>query len=102
MVEKPIKSKLLSKEPELVDFVKTFIIKLPAIINELEGILASGDLAMLNVKAHDLKGSGGGFGFDILSDIAEKILIEIEHKNVDAIHGLLLELRSVERRIVLV
>ncbi|MBL0224908.1 MAG: Hpt domain-containing protein [Geobacteraceae bacterium] len=40
---------------------------------EIEGLLASGSMANIQTIGHRMKGSGGSFGFDEISDIGEAL-----------------------------
>jgi hypothetical protein len=48
---------------------------------------------------HDLKGLGGNYGFDELSELAAKLMFLLEGENHQAIPGLLAEIDNVCQRI---
>ena len=65
----PIRS-IYENDPDMLEIVREFAAELPARANELEGTLASGDLKALKTLAHQLKGAGGGYGFDPITATA--------------------------------
>lgn len=67
--QEPIYS-TLSNDPELGDLVEEFVGSLRERVTALGSAVASGDLAGLTRLAHQLKGSSGGYGFDIIGRAA--------------------------------
>ena len=65
----PIRS-IYENDPDMLEIVREFAAELPARANELEGTLSSGDLKALKTLAHQLKGAGGGYGFDPITETA--------------------------------
>lgn len=53
----------------------------------------------MSVTMHDLKGMGGGFGYPQLSELAEKIEMELKNENYKNIRDLLNELDVMYQRI---
>jgi len=65
----PIRS-VYEDDPDMLEIVREFAAELPDRIADLEGRLEAGDLAQLQVLAHQLKGAGGGYGFSPVTDAA--------------------------------
>jgi HPt (histidine-containing phosphotransfer) domain-containing protein len=65
----PIRS-VYEDDPDMLEIVREFAAELPDRIVDLEGRLETGDLAQLQVLAHQLKGAGGGYGFSAVTDAA--------------------------------
>ena len=76
-----LKSTLLEYEPDLEELVKEYIAKLPAIISEIKQANTEADQEVFRRLAHNLKATGGNFGFMPLSDAAAKLEFEITRKN---------------------
>ena len=57
-------------DAEILELVEEFVDTLPAHVEELETALAQADLETLVSLAHQLKGTGGGFGFGPITDAA--------------------------------
>jgi HPt (histidine-containing phosphotransfer) domain-containing protein len=53
--------------------VQAFVGRLPARVGSLVSLSQAGDLAELRRLAHQLKGSGSGFGFPGITDIAGRL-----------------------------
>jgi HPt (histidine-containing phosphotransfer) domain-containing protein len=56
-------------DPDLIDLIPDFLTRKRADLEALEGALASGDLATIAGLGHKIKGEGGSFGFDTMSEI---------------------------------
>jgi YesN/AraC family two-component response regulator len=95
----PIVSTLLDGDPGLVDLVAQFIERLPEMVEELAHHTAHGNWAALKAKAHNLKATGGGYGFAPVSEVAARIEFELAKQSYDTIPALLDELRTLQRRI---
>lgn len=65
----PIRS-VYEDDPDMLEIVREFAAELPQRVEDLEGRLEAGDLAQLQVLAHQLKGAGGGYGFSQVTDAA--------------------------------
>ncbi|HEV8605314.1 MAG TPA: response regulator [Tepidisphaeraceae bacterium] len=96
----PLRS-TVATDPEMADFLITFVNDLPRMVNDLSTLQSKGDLAGLASMLHQLKGTGGLYGFMPITDqatLAERRLKET--KAIDAanaeIHSLLDLIRRVE------
>jgi len=54
-------------------FLTNFVAELPKDVARLSSLLREGDLQQLRELAHRLKGSGGLYGFDSVTDLAAKL-----------------------------
>ena len=70
------------EDPEMEDIVLEYVSTLPEKLDTMTNALKNNDLQSLIRIAHGLHGSGGGFGFQILSDLGGKLEKMIE-KNED-------------------
>jgi len=95
----PIKSALLDDDPEIIELVHNYIRNLPEVIQHIEASLQQGNWERLKDLAHQVKGTGGNFGFIELSNIAGTIEFQALNKNVEEISGLLTKLTDVCERI---
>src|SRR5262245_20932273 len=80
----PIRS-IYENDPDMLEIVREFAAELPARANELEGTLASGDMKALKTLAHQLKGAGGGYGFDAITQTAAKLEHALKEGESEAI-----------------
>ncbi len=60
---------------------------------------AAQDLAKLQSVGHSLKGVGGGYGFDVLSEIGADIEIAAKEKNLDVMEELINRLADYLERV---
>ena len=63
-------------------------------IKRLEELLKESDFEQIRIIGHSMKGSGGGYGFDYLTEIGSKIEKQAESKNENKIKNLINELRD--------
>jgi HPt (histidine-containing phosphotransfer) domain-containing protein len=68
----PIRS-VFEDDPDMLEIVREFAIELPERAAEIEHTLASGDPGRLQTIAHQLKGAGGGYGFQPITDSAAQL-----------------------------
>lgn len=76
----PIRS-TYEDDPDMLELVRSFAEELPERAAALEALLANGQLDELQVLAHQLKGAGGGYGFQVITDVAaslERVLKEAQ------------------------
>lgn len=60
-------------DPEMRELIAYFVGELPARMKALEVAWEAADLASLTRLAHQLKGSAGGFGFDVIGKAAHEL-----------------------------
>jgi HPt (histidine-containing phosphotransfer) domain-containing protein len=65
----PIRS-VFEGDPDMLEIIREFALELPGRAEELEATLARGDRSRLQTLAHQLKGAGGGYGFQAITDTA--------------------------------
>ena len=97
----PLMSSLLEQDPELLDLVTEFVRKLPKDIEALRALLDENDLAGLKSGTHQLKGTGGSFGYESLYSLCQKIEFELAADHLDGIRKLFNELDVLLERIQL-
>ena len=68
----PIRS-IYEDDPDMMEIVKEFAGELPGRATELESTLEAGDEARLQTLAHQLKGAGGGYGYEIITEKAASL-----------------------------
>lgn len=88
----PLYSELSAQGPEFVDIVHQFVAKLPEQIDAINHAYHASDWDSLHRLVHNLKGTGGGFGFPSLTEQAaeiEKLLTAQDYVGIEAVIGLL-------------
>lgn len=69
-------------DPDLADLVPGFLENRRKDAVHIEGALQQEDYETIRILGHDMKGTGGGYGFDGISEIGR--LLEQAAKNRDA------------------
>ncbi|MHC4093126.1 MAG: Hpt domain-containing protein [Planctomycetota bacterium] len=64
-----IPSQLVQQDASFAAIVEAFLQGIPRRIEELENALTEADFENLRRHAHQLKGSGGGYGYPALTDL---------------------------------
>jgi HPt (histidine-containing phosphotransfer) domain-containing protein len=97
---RPIISTLIKGDPSFADLVEEFVAGLPERLTAMESALEEPDFQRAKVLAHQLKGSGGGYGFPDLTDIASKLESEAIERNLTACLETLDELNQLVSRVI--
>lgn len=69
----PIGSELMRDDPSYADIVVQFVEGLSHRLATMEEALNTSDFQALRVAAHQLKGSGGGYGYPVLTERAAEL-----------------------------
>ena len=83
----PIVSELVKEEPDMVDLVEEFVNELPQRLSSLQSAIDAQQIDEVRSLAHQLKGAGGGHGYQILTDkagILEKQAIDGDVKAIQS------------------
>ncbi len=96
----PIKSVLLEDDPEIIELVHNYIKNLPEVLKHVEEALKQKNWERLKDLAHQIKGTGGNFGFVELSNLAGTIEFQAMNMNMDELGGLFEKLSHVCERII--
>ena len=60
---------MVEVDPDLVELIPDFLTRKRADLTTLKAALDSGDLGAIGALGHRIKGEGGSFGFDTISEI---------------------------------
>ena len=66
-------------DPDMADLVREFAVEILQFASEAERLIAAGDFAQLRVLSHTLKGAGGGYGFDLITEVSAELEHAIAH-----------------------
>ncbi len=72
-------------DPDIADLIPGFLENRQKDIKTIEETLQKGDYDILQRMGHTLKGTGGGYGFDEITDIGLRIENAAKEKNADEI-----------------
>ncbi len=98
--QKPIGSELIREDATFADIVMQFVDSLSDRLNKMEDAVRAADFETLRVAAHQLKGSGGGYGYPILTERAADLERKAKQKTIDDCAASLSELREICARVV--
>jgi len=87
-------SSLLDKEPDLV---KVFLNLLPDYIEQCLLAFKQQDWEILSDRLHTLKGMGGSYGFQAITDIAVAAEVQLKEHNLDELKAMLDQLAEINR-----
>ena len=96
----PIGSELMKEDPSYADIVVQFVEGLSSRLATMEEALSASDFSALRVAAHQLKGSGGGYGYPVLTERAAKLEQHAKASLVDQCGEELEELKQLCARVV--
>jgi HPt (histidine-containing phosphotransfer) domain-containing protein len=75
-------------DPDIQDLIPGFLENRKKDVTAIQAALVNGDFAAIMVLGHTMKGDGGGYGFDAISDIGAIIETAAKQKNAEQIqHG---------------
>lgn len=94
-----IVSNLLQDDPALAGLIEQFIDALPGLVEDFASAIAQQDWVTLGKLAHDMKGIGGGYGYPLLSELAERMGMRVHNEQFGELEADLRDLRSLEQRI---
>lgn len=96
----PITSSNKIKSDKMLNLQQRFIKEgIPDFLGKIQAAHSQNDIKTLKEYLHKLKGTGGNFGYPMLTDLCEKLEFQITAENTQQIDSLLKELTSVCTRI---
>jgi HPt (histidine-containing phosphotransfer) domain-containing protein len=64
---------IVNIDPDLEDLIPGFLNNRAKDVESINGLLDEGDFAAIRILGHSMKGAGGGYGFDLITEIGDKI-----------------------------
>ena len=98
--EDPITSDLVQADPSFEEIVLDFVDGLSERLKVMEEAVRASDFEALRVAAHRLKGTGGGYGYPILSERAAELERRAKRKKLNDCAKILTDLKSLCERVV--
>lgn len=95
-----IGSELVKEDPSFADIVVQFIDGLDERITTMTDALEKADFDALQVAAHQLKGSGGGYGYPVLTEGASRLEQFAKQQAISECRKSLDELQALCKRVV--
>ena len=79
-------------EPDLMDLIPDFLTRKRADLQTLNNALEANDLPAIAALGHKIKGEGGNFGFEIMSEIGAALEAAGKRNDRESARGLVLDL----------
>jgi len=95
-----IGSELVREDASFADIVTQFVAGLSERLTRMENAIRQADFDALRMAAHQLKGSGGGYGYPILTERATQLEKYARSHALDQCADALAELKEICRRVV--
>lgn len=95
-----IGSELIQEDASYADIVVQFVDGLSKRLTTMEDAVREADLDALRGAAHQLKGSGGGYGYPILTELARELEERAKAGTLEECAKQVDELKEVAKRIV--
>jgi HPt (histidine-containing phosphotransfer) domain-containing protein len=89
-------------DEEIEDLIPGFLENRRKDVNRLQEALTSGDYETIRTLGHGMKGAGGGYGFDAITDIGGSLEIAAKQKNTEEIRKGIDELADYLERVEVV
>lgn len=96
----PAESELLRGDPTLAGLLAQFLERLPDRLGALEQALHAADFESLRQAAHQLKGSGGGYGFPQITKLAAAVERHARCEALDECADALANLRRICEQVI--
>jgi HPt (histidine-containing phosphotransfer) domain-containing protein len=79
-------------DPDLKEIIPDFFAFRHRDVRTVTELVAQGDFARIKVIGHNIKGAGGGYGFDAISEIGQRLERAAEQSAIADVHGCIREL----------
>lgn len=86
-------------DPDLEDLIPGFLANRHRDVASLQALLDQQDYAAIRLIGHSMKGAGGGYGFDPITELGDKIETAALEGNGDAIRALTVQLTDYLARV---
>lgn len=98
--EEVITSDLLNEDPDLIDLIDKFILRLPEMNKNINLAHKAQDMNAFSNLIHQMKGVGGGYGYPMLTELCAKIEFQVTAENRENISVLMKEFNKVVEQIL--
>ena len=96
----PLGSELVQEDESFTGIVVQFVEGLSKRMTTMEGALRQADFEALRAAAHQLKGSGGGYGYPVLTEVAAELEKRAKARTLEDCTKCVDELKELFNRVV--
>jgi hypothetical protein len=100
MRRKIITSSLLEDEPDLIDLVDKFITRLPGMRDDIVNLHKQKNWDSFLKLVHQLKGVGGGYGYNMITDICTAIEVACQDEDYAKVKEKLDEFKNMSEQVL--
>jgi HPt (histidine-containing phosphotransfer) domain-containing protein len=93
---------LVEVDPDLTDLIPDFLDRKRADLVTMQRALESGDFTTLAALGHKIKGEGGSFGFDTITEIGAAIEMTAKNTDRESARGLIGDLSNYLEKVEIV
>ena len=90
---------IVQVDPDLEDLIPGFLENRSADVEKLRGELSNNDFNNITSIGHSIKGVGGGYGFDLMSELGASIEQAGKENNAEAIEEYVNQLDDYLKRV---
>ena len=91
---------MVREDPNFADLVAEFVDGLAERVAGMEQAMRAADFEQLRICAHRLKGSGGGYGYPLLTEYAASLKQSARQQAIDACAEQIDEIKKICDRVV--
>lgn len=92
---------MVKVDKDLEDLIPGFMQRRRADVESLKASLSAGELDKIRITGHSMKGTGGGYGFDDLTQIGAELEKAAVSRNADEISALVQRLEQYLDKVVI-
>ena len=98
--QEPILSTILDEDSEFIDLVQRYIHELPVYQKKVEHSFIDEDWTELRSVIHQLKGTAGSYGYQVITEQAARVEFQIINKNYSEVAMLIRQLNNMIERAI--
>jgi HPt (histidine-containing phosphotransfer) domain-containing protein len=81
-------------DADLEDMIPGYLANRYKNVAEIHQALADSDYEMIRIAGHSMKGSGGGYGFDAITDFGAALELAAKNKDTSVVHITVINLKQ--------
>jgi len=95
----PSEKIIVKADSELADLIPVYLKRRESDLAAITAAAEARDFDRLQTLGHQMKGSGAGYGFDVISEIGAALEVEAKEKRTERVSGLVSRLADFLKRV---
>ncbi len=91
---KPGEKIIIQADPEIADIIPVFLESRAEDVVSLQEVLGQRDFEAVRILGHSMRGAGGGYGFDAITDIGHALELAAQSQDSEEISRLIDQLSA--------